>query len=83
MQPELTRIKRVLVLEYQDVSTSDDPLTAFLERKGWTKALIEKTQESISRKLTIDMFHKEENLSSLELSLQSDIDGYYQWRSSQ
>ena len=83
MQPELTRIKRVLVLEYQDISTSDDPLTAYLERKGWTEKLIQKKQESISRKLTVALFGKEENLSSLELSLQSDIDSYYQWRASQ
>ena len=77
MQPGLTRIRGVLVLESQDVSTSDDPLTAFLERRGWTSKLIDKTQESISRKLTIDFFGKEENLSGLEISLQNNIDSYF------
>jgi hypothetical protein len=78
MQPEF-RIKRVLArLEMQDVSTSEDGLTAFLERRGWTEKLIKTTQDSISRKLTIDMFGKIEELSAVEITLQTDIDRYRQ-----
>lgn len=77
-QLELTKIKTsALRLELQDAATSDDRMIQFLQRRGWTEKLIKATQESISRKLTVDLFGKQESLSSLEISYQNDIDRYY------
>ena len=83
LQTEFGGIKRLFVLELQDVSTSDDPLMQYLERRGWTEKLVEKTQASISRKMTIDLFGQVQELSGLEVSLQNDIDGFFQWRATQ
>ena len=82
-QTEFGGIKRTLVLELQDGATSEDPLMQFLERRGWTEKLVEKTQASISRKMTIDLFGNVEELSGIEVSLQNDIDGFFQWRATQ
>jgi len=78
MQMELTKIKRVLVVEVQDAAKSDDPMIVFLERRGWTEKKIDTVQASISKKLTLDMFTGETaELSGIELAYQADIDRYF------
>lgn len=63
-----------LSLELQDTATSDDPLLANLQRKGWDLKRVKQLQNSISEKLTIDMFNKQtRTLSASELELQRDI----------
>lgn len=76
MQKEF-RIRRELVLEVQDVATSEDPMIAYLERRGWTTKKIEDTQNKISEKLTPDLFGRRIELSGLEVTLQEDIDKYF------
>ena len=52
-----------------------EALEIFLARKGWDVSRVKELQESISKKLTIDMFTGEtEPLSPGEEELQRDID---------
>lgn len=73
-----TRGTSTLVLEIQDLAISDDPMTQFLERRGWTQRLIEQVKASIAEKLTPDMFTgKTTELTGLEINFQTDCDRYY------
>ena len=66
-----------LVLEVQDLATAEDPLEIYLQRRGWNLTQVKELQESISAKMTIDMFSQEtEPLSALELMLQADITAF-------
>jgi len=61
-------------LEVQDTATSDDPLEIHLQRRGWNLKRVRQLQESISAKLTVDMFTNETKpLSAAEKELQRDI----------
>lgn len=52
-----------------------EALEIFLRRKGWNISRVKDLQESISKKLTVDMFTGEtEPLSPGEKELQRDID---------
>lgn len=63
-----------LIMENEELATSDDPLEIYLQRKGWTLTQVKTTQESISEKLTIDIFNQQtEPLNAIETNLQKDI----------
>ncbi len=50
-------LRRELTLEPpEDTATSDDPVTACMERRGWRIPRIEQLKASISEKLTPDLF---------------------------
>ena len=73
----LFRAPRQLVFKLADNATSDDPLNAFLERRGWSLARVKELQRSISEKLTVDMFtFTTTELSAIERSLQRDVDTF-------
>lgn len=77
-QEELWKLKRELVLEPEDIATLDDPLEICLQRKGWDLRRVSKLQESISEKMTPDMFTgKTTPLSPSEKELQRYIDECY------
>lgn len=78
-EPGLFPVKRVLVLETEDVATSDDPLEIYLQRRGWDMMDVRDMQESISEKLVPDMFTgKTKPLSKAEKELQADIETFIQ-----
>jgi len=63
-----------LEMVIEDASTSDDPLENHLQRKGWRLKHVAELQDSISEKLTVDMFTgRTVKLFALEFQLQSDI----------
>jgi hypothetical protein len=67
-------IKDRLELSCQDVATSNDPLIVALERCGYNQKRIKALQDSISAKLTIDMFTgKVQELSQAEKMFQMDV----------
>lgn len=67
-------LKREMVLETEDISTSDDPLEMFLERKGWKMTRVMELQASMSEKAVPDMFTgKTTPLTAGEKELQKDI----------
>lgn len=68
--PEL---RRELVLKVEDTATSEEPLEACLERKGWDLRKVKKYQESIADKMTPDMFGKMQKLTGTEVMLQENI----------
>lgn len=74
-QPELFRAKRELrVLETEDMATSDDPITACMERRGYTQEQMDRLGDRIAEKTTIDMFDdKPAKLTSSETKFQDDI----------
>lgn len=66
-----------LIMEIQDVATSDDPLIAHLQRIGWNLQRVRQLQTEISNYLTIDIFtHKSKPLSYSHMELQNDIQEY-------
>lgn len=66
-----------LEMVIEDASTSLDPLEIHLQRKGWKLKTVNSLQESISEKLTVDMFSENiRELSGAEIQLQSDIQDY-------
>jgi len=70
--------KMVLNLENEDRATSDDPLEIHLQRRGWDLARVRELQESISRKLTLDLFdNTTEELSQPERILQEHIEEFF------
>jgi len=75
---ELFAVKGVLVLNSQDAGAgSDDPLEIHLLRRGWNLRRVRALQDSISEKMTIDMFDgTTEALDAAEVELQGDIDQY-------
>lgn len=70
--------KTPLVLEQEDPGiASDDPLDIFLLRRGWKLSRVRELQESISAKMTVDMFTGEtKSLDAQERYLQECIDVY-------
>lgn len=66
-----------LKLELVDVATSDDPLTQYLERRGYTIKMIESLQASIARKLTVDLFGQVQELTASEIDYQNTVDSYF------
>ena len=72
MQHEF-HIRRELTLESQAVSTSDDPLEAYLECRGWPLERIRALRYSIVTKLQPRLFESDEELSSVEVQLQEHI----------
>ena len=46
--------------EAEDVATSDDPVEACLQRRGWKLARVEELKESIAEKQSLDLFSQEE-----------------------
>jgi hypothetical protein len=68
-------MRRELVLEAEDNASilTVDPLDVCLERQGWEIPKVRKYQESISAKMTPDMFGKVEKLSGKEVMLQETI----------
>jgi hypothetical protein len=52
---------------------SVDPLDKCLERQGWDLNKVRKYQDSISAKMTVDMFGKTEELTGTEVMLQEQI----------
>jgi hypothetical protein len=71
-------MRRELTLELDDPATSNDPLEACLERKGWDLRRVQKIQDSIADKMTPDMFGKKQKLSASEIMLQEQIDNCFQ-----
>jgi len=70
-------LRRELILQAEVVATSDDPVEAFLERKGWPLRRIRELKGSIERKSIPNVFSgKPEDLSRSEIELQADIDAY-------
>lgn len=68
-------MRRELVLEAEDNADilTVDPLDVCLERQGWELPKVRKYQQSISAKMTPDMFGKVERLSGKEVMLQETI----------
>lgn len=70
-------LRRELVLQADEVATSDDPLEAFLECRGWPLARVRELMRSIERKSIPNVFTgKPEALSRSEIELQADIGSY-------
>lgn len=68
-------LRREMVLEVEDVSKSDDPVTMCLERKGWKLARIADLRDSIIQKRQPDIFTRETTpLSRSEKELEADTD---------
>jgi len=68
-------MRRELTLEPEDSASiyTVDPLDVCLERKGWQLSKVKKLQNSISAKMTVDMFGKTEKLTGSEVMLQEQI----------
>ena len=67
-------LRRELILESEDISKSDDPVEACMERQGYTPAKIREFQRAISEKLTPDMFGKTEKITGAEAMYQEKIE---------
>jgi len=78
IQQELFQgLRRELVLQADEVATSDDPVEAFLECRGWKLARIRELRRSIEEKSIPNVFTQQpEPLSPSEVELQTDIDIY-------
>jgi len=71
-------LRREMVLEAEDLATSDDPLEIHLQRKGWNLKRVSALQESIAEKAVPDMFtDKTTPLTEDEVELQKDIDEFF------
>ena len=71
-------LRREMVLEAEDVSTSDDPLEIHLERKGWQMSRVRELQASMAEKAVPDLFTgKTKPLSAGEKKLQRDINEFF------
>ena len=77
--------RKPLILEVQDVRASRFPrsrlfseaLEMYLERKGWDLSRVHELQNSISEKMTLDMFTgTTEPLDAGEVELQTNIDAF-------
>ena len=74
-QQKLIDTTPVLVLEYEDGATSDDPLEACLERLGYTLKRQAQLKERIADKLTPSLFSGQtEPLDVWEKIYQADVD---------
>ena len=76
MQQEFGGIKRVLVLKADEVVTSDDPLEAYLEMKGWKLSRVRELMSSIHEKQIPPLFGEPEELDIHERHLLRAIDEY-------
>lgn len=73
-QPELFKAKRVLSLEMEDISKSEDPIFACMERRGYKQKQMDLLTEKIAEKATVDMFDDEpKKLTSTESKFQDDM----------
>ena len=71
-------LPRKLKLEVRDPATSDDPLMAHLQRCGWDLEVVREVQDSVSKKLTPDLFTGEiEKLDYQEYLLQQHIEAFW------
>lgn len=71
-------LRRELVLQQVDLATSDDPVEAYLERKGWKLKRIRQLRESAVQKSIPDPFTgKTEKLSKAELEVQRDTNEFF------
>lgn len=71
-------LRRELVLESQDIATSDDPLEIYLQRRGWNLKDVEELQISIAEKAVPDMFTaKTKPLTKTEIALQDEIQDFF------
>lgn len=71
-------LRREMVLEVEDLATSDDPLEIHLQRKGWKLKRVSKLQESMAAKAVPDMFTgRTEPLAPAERELQDDIAEFF------
>lgn len=67
-----------LVMITEDLADSDDPLEIYLQRRGWDLAEVIGHQQSISEKLTVNMFSGDtQQLSQIEKTLQDDIQRFF------
>lgn len=66
-------LRRELVMEQEDIATSEDPVIACLERRGWKLQRIDKLMEQIHDKQTPDMFVDEEALTPTEEEFLDDM----------
>ena len=75
-QEMFPKLRRELKFEPEDAASifTVDPLETCLERKGWQLNKVKKLQDSISAKMTVDMFGKTEKLTGSEVMLQEQID---------
>jgi hypothetical protein len=74
-QLNLFKTRPALELEIQDKAKSDDPLEQCLERRGYDIKKVRQMQDSISEKLTPDMFTNQTTpLNQKEKILQDEID---------
>ena len=78
MQQEFGGIKRVLVLKADEVVTSDDPMEAWLEMKGWRLSRVRELMRSIHEKQIPPLFGEPEELNMSERHLLRAIDEYQQ-----
>jgi len=61
--------------EAEDVATSDDPVEACLQRRGWKLDRVDELKDSIAKKRNIDLFSQEEvELDASEAELMDDIE---------
>lgn len=68
-------LRRELHLEPEDAATSDDPIEACLERRGWDLKRMRVLRDSIAAKSTPDMFsEEEEDLTGEEAELLQQIE---------
>jgi hypothetical protein len=69
------KLRRELVFEPEDSASilTVDPLDKCLERQGWDLNKVRKYQDSISAKMTVDMFGKTEKLTGTEVMLQETM----------
>lgn len=71
-------LRRELVLEPQDVATSDDPLEIHLQRKGWKLKRVSELQASMAEKAVPDFFTgKTRPLTQAEAELQDHIQEFF------
>ena len=73
MQQTEFAIRRELILKGEELSTSDDPLEAYLERRGWKLERVRELRESIVVKLQPKLFEEDDKLSREEETLQQHI----------
>ena len=78
MQQEFSGIKRELVLVADEVVTSDDPMEAYLEMKGWRLSRVWELMKSIHDKQIPGLFGPPEPFTQSEMELQRHIDEYQQ-----
>ena len=67
-----------LVLKADELVTSDDPLEAWLEMKGWKLSRVRELRRSIEEKQIPPLFGEPEELNMSERHLLRAIDEYQQ-----